>query len=122
MTLILRMDRVSAKTGFHDLQYNISREYTYVPQGSGIVYITITHRMHADRLRNAPGRAADVSARPKVGSGSEAVLARTGVYRRHFVYIRRVKACTRAVSSTSGAYRRVCTGAYRRSEMPHIPR
>ena len=46
--------------------------------------------MHADRLRNGPGRAADVSARPKVGSVSEAVPA-----------------CTGAILSTSGAYRRV---------------
>ena len=89
------------------------REYTYVPQGSGIVYITITHRMHADRLRNAPGRAADVSARPNAGYGTEAAPARAGVCRRAPVCIRRVPACAGAVSSASGACRRVCAGASR---------
>ena len=36
------------------------REYTYVPQGSGIVYITITHRMHAEATKECPGRAKHV--------------------------------------------------------------
>ena len=32
------------------------REYPYVPQGSGIVYIMITHKMHAEATKECPGR------------------------------------------------------------------
>ncbi len=46
--------------------YNL-REYTYVPHGSGIVYITIAQRMHRGR-RECPGMALAVVQKVLMGS------------------------------------------------------
>ena len=95
------------------MQYNIIcynlREYTYVPQGSGIVYITIPRDVCRGTTRIAPGRAEMSASTPISGSRAACMLrvparsrlhaARTGVYRRSL-------ACTRRIPAA-------CTGAFR---------